>query len=127
MYRGSELSSEEKAHSDSPKRAERRQSTLAQRKYAHTPRAQRSVTDAMADDASRRALLGIPSGVFATWHDPHAEVRSRATRPLTRDSRCLLSLRLVSIPLFLDSSADAFAFVRPRRTSRTGAWPRPTA
>ena len=33
---------------------------------------------AMADPASRRALLGVPSDVFATWHDPHAEVRGRA-------------------------------------------------
>jgi hypothetical protein len=32
----------------------------------------------MADPASRRALLGVPSDVFATWHDPHAEVRGRA-------------------------------------------------
>ena len=39
--------------------------------------------DAMADPATRRALLGMPSDVFATWHDPHAEVRRRARESIS--------------------------------------------
>jgi hypothetical protein len=77
---------------------------------------------AMADPTTRRALLGVPSDVFATWHDPHAEVRGRALaadpalprgQPLRQSSR--RSSRLTPPPS------------PPRRTSRTRAWPRPTA
>lgn len=76
----------------------------------------------MADPTTRRALLGVPSDVFATWHDPHAEVRGRALaadpalprgQPLRQSSR--RSSRLTPPPS------------PPRRTSRTRAWPRPTA
>ena len=72
---------------------------------------------AMADPTTRRALLGVPSDVFATWHDPHAEVRGRAREPARPRFAAFSSPPLAVFPR-LSSSRQPPPPSPPRRTSR---------